>query len=151
MADVAHFDVAVGGTKVWILTKEYKSGHSMAVEYAHMPSAASEYSRPISISQYSMGMTLWDSEVVSDGVEYRETSPIIIPVLPKPSSSYHLKRTHRSSVQRIPTFLGTYRTSFSACAHSKQSVSKHHQKTLILTAIPHPCDTLSPALHLASR
>lgn len=98
------FDVAVGGTKAGILTEEYKSGHSMAVEYAHKPSATSDYSRPISIFQYSMGMMLWDSEVVSDGVEYRETSPIIIPVLPKPPSSYHLKKTHRSSMQCIPTF-----------------------------------------------
>lgn len=54
------FDVAVGGTKAWIPTEEH---HSMAVEYAHKPSATSDYSRPISISQYSMGMTPWDSKV----------------------------------------------------------------------------------------
>lgn len=100
------FDVAVGGTKAWILTEEYKSGHRMAVEYAHKPLAASDYSRPISIFQYSMGMTLWDSKMVSDGVEYRGTSPIIIPVLPRPSSSYHLEERQGSSAQCIPTFPG---------------------------------------------
>ena len=84
------FVVAVRGTTAWIRTDGYESRHSMAVEYA-----TSVYSRPKSIPHHSMGMALWDNEMVFGGVEYRETSPIIITLLPKPPSLYHLDGTQR--------------------------------------------------------
>lgn len=110
------FDVAVHGTKAWRPADEYESGHNMAVEYP-----TSDYSRPISIciSRHSMGMALWDNEVVSDGVDYRETSPIITTLLPRPSSS-----TEHNEVDvqcKTTIFWGTYCTPFNASTHSKQS------------------------------